>query len=94
MSGHLSFLDLLFFFCFARDLFFCISGDLTKAIGDATEPIDQDLARFSLDASPRPPLLKSNPGPSGHGQAGGEGLFSFFISLSFSCSPILPELFP
>ena len=53
------------------------SVDLTKAIGNPTEPADQDPAQVGLGAPPRPPLAGVTPGPFGSSQGGGERYIYF-----------------
>ena len=63
-----------------------VSAGLTKAIGNPTEPADQDLAWLGLGAPLRPPLMGVNPGLTCSGQAGGEGYVRFlFLFLRYLC---------
>jgi hypothetical protein len=57
-----------------------------KALGNPNDPMGVDLARIGLGAPPRPPLVGMTPGPSGPGQASGEG----YICLLFSISALSP----
>jgi hypothetical protein len=66
------------------------SASLTEALGNPNENpndlVGVDLARIGLGAPPRPPLAGAAPGPSGLGQAGGEGYICLLLFVSVLCS--------